>query len=88
MSQIQNAGLGEFRLRDLNDEINKLIGSLENPTPLNSIAIANMKKVSKDVVASASAAARGTAAHAQKAMLNIKPSELISVNPLGRMSDE
>lgn len=25
MSQIQNAGLGEFRLRDLNDEINKLI---------------------------------------------------------------
>lgn len=25
MAQIQNAGLGEFRLRDLNDEINKLI---------------------------------------------------------------
>ena len=23
MAQIQNAGLGEFRLRDLNDEINK-----------------------------------------------------------------
>ena len=65
------------------DEITKLIGSLQNPTPLNSIAIANMKRISKDVVASASAAARGTAAHAQKAMLNIKPSELISVNPLG-----
>ena len=25
VSQIQNAGLGEFRIRDLNDEINKLI---------------------------------------------------------------
>lgn len=25
MAQIQNAGLGEFRLRDLNDEINKLL---------------------------------------------------------------
>lgn len=25
MSQIQNAGLGEFKLRDLNDEINKLL---------------------------------------------------------------
>ena len=69
------------------DEINKLIGSLDNPTPLNSIAIANMKRVSKDVVASASAAARGTAAQAQKAMLNIKPSELTSVSPLGLMSD-
>ena len=25
VSQIQNAGLGEFRIRDLNDEINKLL---------------------------------------------------------------
>ena len=25
VSQIQNAGLGEFRIRDLNDEINKVI---------------------------------------------------------------
>lgn len=25
VSQIQNAGLGEFKLRDLNDEINKLL---------------------------------------------------------------
>ena len=25
MAQIQNAGLGEFRIRDLNDEINKLL---------------------------------------------------------------
>ena len=24
MSQIQNAGLGEFKIRDLNDEINKV----------------------------------------------------------------
>jgi len=25
VAQIQNAGLGEFRIRDLNDEINKLL---------------------------------------------------------------
>lgn len=25
VAQIQNAGLGEFKLRDLNDEINKLL---------------------------------------------------------------
>jgi len=25
VSQIQNAGLGEFKIRDLNDEINKLL---------------------------------------------------------------